>query len=369
MAEEKKQKQEKKKSLFSSLSNIGIGEERDFFMDNLSMLLSSGIDILSALEAVKEEMRSKRMRQVVAYVQEDIDAGLPVWRALERTNLLSGHIISLVRIGEKTGRLPENLKVIVAERQKERLFKSKIRGAMMYPVLVLSITLVIGVVIAWFILPRLAKVFGELRMELPFITKVLIAIGKFLGVYGAIAIPAFLVGSALIFYFVFIFSRTKFIGQSILFHIPVIKRLILEVELARFGYILGTLLDAGLPILDALDSLQEVSTFRMYQRLYAHLRVNVEEGSTFQKAFKKYSGSNGLIPVSVQQMVGVAEQSGTLAEMLRKVGSTYEEKTDITTKSLSVILEPILLVIVWFGVVGVALAVILPVYSLIGGIK
>src|SRR3989344_2398237 len=354
----------------SFLARLGTGKEREYFIENLTMMLASGMDVFYALDAIKREIRSKALKTAISEMEDDISGGSTLWRALENTNLLPDHVVALVRIGEESGRLPENLKVIVIQQEKDRTFKSKIRSAMLYPILVLFLTLVFGLGIGWFILPRLASVFSELRLELPFVTKVLIQVGNFLGDYGFVAVPAILIGVFAIIYFTFIFSRTKFIGERILFSIPVIKKLIQEVELARMGFILGTLLGAGMPVVAALDSLYKASSLKIYKKLYAHLRDSVEEGNSIKKSFELYPKEiNRLVPITVQQMLVAGEKSAQLPETLLKIGEIFETKTETTTKNLTVILEPILLVIVWMGVVGVALAVILPIYSLIGGLN
>ena len=110
-------------------------------------------------------------------------------------------------------------------------------------------------------------------------------------------------------------------------------------------------------------------TFRVYQDIYSKLREAVEEGRSIKKSFLLYPEVNILLPLPIQQMIVAAEQSGHLADTLKTIGDIYEEKTETTTKNISVLLEPLLLVIVWLGVVAVALAVILPIYSLIGGLN
>jgi hypothetical protein len=167
----------------------------------------------------------------------------------------------------------------------------------------------------------------------------------------------------------FFYKKTKIIGEKIMLNLPIIKKLIREVELARFGFIFGTLLKAGLPILDAFDSLIQASSYSSYRKTYGYFRDNVELGLSFQKIFLSYPHIENFIPGPNQQMIIAAEQSGQLADALIKIGEIYEEKTETTTKNLAVILEPILLIIVWLGVVFVALAVIMPVYSLIGGLN
>lgn len=129
---------------FIFLSNFGIGKEKEYFIENLSMLVGYGIDILSALIAIKQEIRSKRMREIISDLEAQIKEGSPFWRALEENRIFPQHIISLVRIGEETGKLTENLKIIAIQEQKERGFRSKISSAMMYPAMVLFLTLFVG---------------------------------------------------------------------------------------------------------------------------------------------------------------------------------------------------------------------------------
>ncbi|MCR4328492.1 MAG: type II secretion system F family protein [Patescibacteria group bacterium] len=346
---------------------FGLSKERDYFIENLSMLIASGMPITSALDAMALEMRSRRMKSIVADIKADIESGSPLWKALVTTNLFPDHAVSLIQLGEESGKLMENLKVVAVEQEKDRVFKSKLRSAMMYPVFVLSLTVIIGVGIAWFILPKLATVFSQLKIKLPLITKILIESGIFLGNYGQYVVPAGIVVMGLFFFFLFSFRKTKFIGQFVLFSSPGIKGLIKEVEVARFGYLLGTLLEAGLPITHVFNSLANATEVAPYRKLYFHLRDSIKDGNSLQKSFGTFRHANRLIPAPIQQLIFVGEQSGSLSTTSLKIGATFETKADTSTKNLAVILEPILLVIVWLGVVAVALAVILPIYNLIGG--
>lgn len=349
--------------------NLGIGKEKDFFIENLAMLLEAGNDILSAFDTIKAEMRSSRMLRIIDEMKENAEGGYSFWRILEQSGILSQQEVSLVRLGEESGRMVENLKLIAVRQQKEKDFRSRIRSAMTYPIIIFALTATVGIGIAWFILPKLATVFTGLKLRLPLITKALIALGNFLSDYGSMAIPLFLLTVFIIFYFIFIFKKTKFIGEAILFAFPAVKQLVQQVELSRFGYVLGNLLDAGLPILEALDSLRESTGSRLYHKFYAYLRDSIDEGNSFQQSFGLYQQADKLIPVSIQQMIVAGEHSGHLAQTLIKIGEIFEDKIDVTAKNLTVILEPILLVIVWFGVLAVALAVILPIYGLIGGLN
>lgn len=319
-----------------------------------------------ALETMAADARNGGMRRILERLRDDVESGFPLWQALGRTKLFGESTVALLKIGEETGRLSENLRLVNEREEKERALRSRLRSATLYPMFVFVLAAGIGVGIAWFILPELSRVFSQLRIALPFPTKVLIAVGAFLEQYGTVAVPAFFVGCVVVIYFFFFFRKTRFIGQTILFLFPGTRKLVQEVELERFGYLLGTLLDAGIPISEALNSLIGTSFFPQYRSWYEHLAKNVRDGYSFEASFDATPKSRRLFPSSVRQLIVTGERSGNLSATFLKISETYEEKSETTTKNLAVILEPILLVIVWLGVVGVALAVILPIYSLIG---
>lgn len=351
------------------LSTFGLSKERDQFIENFSMLVLSGMTIIGALSSIIKQTKSPGMKAILERMLVEIESGSPVWKALDGTKFFKGYTISLIRLGEESGNFAENLKVVALEEEKDREFKSKIKSALMYPIFVLGLTGIVGIGISWFILPKLAKIFYDLKLALPLITRVLLAFGLFLSKHGIIAVPA---GGAVIGavgFLVFGWNKTKFIGEAVIFSIPGIKMLLMEVEVARFGYLLGTLLEAGLPVTRAIDSLASASEVIRYKKFYLALRESIDAGNSFEKSFAAYKSINSLIPPPVQQLIISGEQSGNLNKTLIKVGQVLEAKSDTTTKNLTIIMEPILLVIVWAGVVSVAFAVILPIYSLVGGLN
>jgi len=350
-------------------SSLAIGDEKDFFIENLSVLLASGMPIVVSLQSMKEEVKSGILKKIINNLVEEITAGSTLWRSLEKTGLFQKHFISLIRIGEQSGRLSENLKIVAKSQLKEKLFRSKIKSAMAYPVFVFFLILFVGAGVVWFILPKLTSVFSQLDVNLPKITQLLISFGEFLKVSGSVVVPSFLVGLLLLFYFIFFFPITKFIGQAIIFGLPITRGIIQQTELSRSGYILGSLLDAGMPIVEALEALATSSSFSAYKKFYIAISQSVSQGNSFQKSFQSYRKSSKLMPRTIQQMIVISEQSGSLPETLIKIGEMYEEKADLSAKNLATIIEPVFLIIVWFGVLFIALAVILPIYGLIGGLN
>lgn len=343
--------------------------EKDFLIDNLSLLLSSGVDVITALESIKTEVHSKKLKKSINLIQEHLKSGSTLWQALASSKLWPDYAISLVKMGEESGNLTENLKFVALEQQKERSYRSKITSAMIYPVFVFSITIIVGLAVALFLLPKLAITFSQLKIELPLITKILIAAGLFLGKFGIIFVPSLIILLLSCIYVLFFHQKTKFLGEIILWQISPVKILIQQVEIARLGYLLGTLLTSGITVVESLSSLAQSSTSKLYQKLYLHLHQKIAEGNSFSNSLSLYKGINSLIPAPIVQMIVASEQSGQLPQTLSKIGQMYEEKGEITTKNLTVLLEPILLIIVWLAVLAVALAIIVPIYSLIGGLN
>ncbi|HJQ08225.1 MAG TPA: type II secretion system F family protein [Candidatus Saccharimonadales bacterium] len=344
-------------------------KEREYFSANLAMMLRSAVPIGQALDSLRNTTNNQALKKTLAQMQTDIEAGLGLADALQRSGLVSPQTLVLVRLGEKSGHLIDNLELAAQQEEKRHMFAARVRSALIYPSFVLGLTVLVGLGVAWFLLPRLAVTFSELKVALPFITKMMIGCGVFLRDYGYIAVPLGLLALVASGYVLFVAPRTRAIGMRLLFRLPGIGRLMSEVEIAQFGYLLGTLLNAGLPVTQAVRLLAGASTAPHYKRFYTYLADSIGDGYSFKDSLHHYTGSLQLIPPAIQQMMIAGESSGSLPEVLATIGRTYEQKSDITTQNLQSILEPILLVIVWIGVMLVAVAVIVPIYSLVGGLR
>jgi type IV pilus assembly protein PilC len=298
-----------------------------------------------------------------------IEDGSNLWPILAQTNILPENMINLVKIGEKSGRLDENLQLVSKQLQKDRSFKSKVRSAMLYPAVILVTCLIVGLLVAWFILPKLSKVFANMGTDIPLPTQILINIGAFAEQYGGILVPTIIVT---ILMFIFLFTTVKSVskfGYNVLFFIPVVRKLLMEVEIGRLGFVIGTLLNSGFTILEALDLLQTSTRSYSFKKMYIQLAKNIEDGRPLSKAIELSKYAKKFVPIQVKQMIIAGEQSGSLPLIMQRVNDIYEEKVDSSAKNLSVVLEPILLVIVALFVLFIAVSVIMPIYGLIGGLS
>jgi type II secretory pathway component PulF len=261
------------------------------------------------------------------------------------------------------------MKIIVLQQRKNRLFKSKLVSAMIYPAIIFVLSTIIGMAIFIFVIPRLASVYSALNIELPLITQVMINLSIFLSNYWFIVIPLGLILTYLTYFYLFINPKTKRTGQKILFSLGPFRNVIINLEVARLGFLLGTLIEAGLPILDAISSMSRSSDFYAYTDFYDFLEQKIQDGESFQQTFAKFKNINKIIPVPIQQIIISAERSGKLKESLLQIHETFEERIDTSSRNLAVVLEPLMLIIVWLGVVFVALSVIFPIYNLVGGVS
>lgn len=345
------------------------GKEKETFFENFGLILTSDLDISSSLDVLKAESNSKSLKSAVESIEKDISDGSSVWKSLERISILPQHLLSVIRIGERSGKLKENTLIVLTQMQKEREFKNKIRSASLYPILVLGLIFVVGFAMIIFVLPRITSVYKGLSIELPDVTKALIALGDFFNEYGNIVVPVFIVLFILLIFILFIYKKTKFIGQEIMFRTPLLGRMLTEVEVSRFGFLMGSLLSTGYPLLKAVELLISSTVYKRYKVFYEFMLDQLEQGYTFDQIIKKYKKIGHVLPPYARQLLISAEKSGSLNNSLSKIGDVYLEKNEITLKNLTVLIEPILLIIVWLGVAFVALSIILPIYNLVGNIS
>jgi len=344
--------------------SIGFGNERDYFIENMSLLISSGMGISNTLEALLSSVKTQKMKTITAAIKEMVEDGSPLWKAFQETKFFPDRIIALIRSGEESGRLPEHLNLVTIQQHKEKVFKSRLRSALLYPGIVLFLAFVVGLGSAWFLLPHIVDLFKQSTQQLPQSTQILIWFGAFFESYGIVFVPVLILLMFFIVYMVFVNRPTKFLGDAILFSLPGIKTLVQGVELAQFGYMFGAMLQAGFPIHEALQTVKEASAYVSYQKFYDHLGESIVRGETFKMAFDSYKKAERFIPIPIQQLIISAEKSGKLTETFIKIALIFEEKTEAMSKDLTTILEPIVLIVVGLIVAFVVSGVIGPIYGI-----
>lgn len=346
-----------------------MSKEYDFFLENLNLLMRSALPVREAIETLKDEIKSKKMLRAIAIIESEIDGGSKMSTALGKSGLLSERYIALLRLGEETGELQKQLALVVDEQKKEKALHSKIRGALIYPAMVLMVTVVVGIFTMWYIFPKLTAVFASSGDKLPFTTRVIIGIGDFLTSYGVIVVPLGFISFGLTVYLLFMYKKTRWVGETFLLRLSASRSIVQGIELARFGYVMGSLLKAGISLPQALLSMEDSTSFVLYKKFYTNVLENVTEGNSLYKSIIKYPNYQMFIPSYLARLLSAGEKSGSLAETLLDIGEIYETKTENLAQNLSVMLEPIIIVVVGGIVAFLAVAIISPIYGLTQEIK
>lgn len=337
--------------------------QKVLFTRNLAVMLKAGISIDEAIEILAEQGKG-RIRPVLTGIREVIVSGGRFADALAATpKIFNSYYVSMVRAGEESGTLADNLESLAIRYAKDYEIRQKAQSAMVYPALVLCLTIGLGGIIALFVLPRLSSLFRAFHFELPWTTRALIATSEFLKSYGLIATIA-----AVVFIGFFIwFARQPFTAgffHRLWFHLPIVKSITRPLNQARFALVFASLLKSGLPINQALDITSSVLGNVLYRQALADASSRVTQGEPLGDVLE----SSHVFPLFITRMVAIGEQTGRLEDVLDYIGEFYENELDATLKNLSVIIEPVLLVSIGLLVAGVALSIITPIYNFIGAI-
>ena len=350
-------------SLFSKVTF----QERLMFTKHLDTMISAGIPIVDALETVIDQAKSQKFREVLESISADIKNGQSLANSLgKHPKVFDELYVSLIRVGEESGTLEENLSFLAKQMAKDFRLRKKVRGAMIYPAIVVTAMSIMGIFISLFILPKLVDFFSSFDMELPFPTKVLLFVSKMMRNY---RIHIF-VGLALFIILVRVITRIQAVRpkwHAFLLKLPGIGKLISYSQLSHFARNFGTLIKSAIPISRALEITAATLTNLRFRKDLLEINKSLVWGKNIGDSLnnKKYFE----YPPLVSKMIAVGEKTGKLDETLLYLGNFYEEEIDDLSKNLSTIIEPILLIIIGCGVAFLALAIISPIYELTGSIR
>lgn len=351
----------------ASIGHIGLGKDRMMFIQNLGTMLGAGLSLVESLHTLQKETRAKPMRKIIQNIIDNVENGYPLWKAMEAQSFFTPHAIALVRIGEEAGNLAENVVYLAQQEEKDAALKGKVKMAMIYPTIVMVLMFIIVVGLGMFVLPQLLGVLTSLDVPLPLATRMIILFTNMFTEHGAVFVPS-MMGAFVVLSILSKYTNFKVVTQWIMFHIPGIGALAREATIARFGVILGGLLKAGVPVVEAMQSLVTVTPIVRYKKLYQKMLDHIQVGDSFAKSFTLIKKSEKLLPPSVQQLVITGERSGALADITLKIADIYDKKASDTAQKLPVILEPMLLLFIG-GLVGtIAFAIIVPIYSIVGNV-
>lgn len=328
---------------------------------NMSAMLNAGLSLSRALSVIERQSSNKNLKKVTSGISESVKKGSSFHEALAQyPKIFNELFIAMARAGEESGGLASALSVVGLQMERSEELVKKIKGAMIYPSIVVSAVVIVGILMLIFVVPTLTKTFTELGVQLPLATRIIVATSNFM-VANVLLVFAALV--ALVIGGIF-FARSKRGSALILWgalHMPVIGELVRETYSARFARTLSSLLTSGVPVLDALDITKEVVHAETFASVVSQAEASVKKGEPLSTAFAEHSN---LYPILMSDMMSVGEETGKVAEMLKQIAEFYEADVAEKTKDLSTIIEPVLMLLIGTMVGIFAVSIISPIYSL-----
>jgi type IV pilus assembly protein PilC len=343
---------------------IGSGvktDQRITLTKNLSAMLGAGLTLSRALSVINRQTPNKVLKRIVSELETAVKSGSAFHEALaQHPKVFSRLFIAMTKAGEESGKLADTLAVVAKQMETSNNLTKKIKGAMIYPAVILVAIFIIGILMLMFVVPTLSSTFASLGVELPLSTRIIVGASDFAAnnpilVFGLLA----LVGGG--FYMIFKSKRGKKALLTVSLRAPVIGELVRETFSARATRTLSSLLSSGVEMLTAIAISAEVVGDNKFGKVLVEAEESVKKGEALSATFMKYPK---LYPIFVSEMASVGEETGKLADMLGQVATYYETDVEARTKDLSTIIEPLLMLFIGAFVGIFAVSMMSPIYSL-----
>jgi len=358
-----------KEHWFDSMTSFlgGVPEQQKIiFTKNLGYMIDAGLPVAKSLSVLERQIKNKRFKSIIVSIEAEIRKGQTLSDAAAMfPSVFTNLFVSMVKAGEESGKLSESLAIIGEQMEGVYKLKKKIIGAMIYPAIIISLMVLIGVLMLIYVVPTITATFQSLNVQLPLVTQILISTSDFLKNHILLSLSSF-IAIVLIFYFASISKKGKRLIDLLSLKLPVIGDLVKETNSARIARTLSSLLSSGVAFDKAILITSDVVGNSFFRDILHDASVKVEKGETISSVFL----ANGRVcPDFVGEMMSVGEETGRLPAMLMEVATYYENSVDQKTKDMSTIIEPVLMIVIGVAVGFFAFAIIKPIYSVMDTIN
>lgn len=361
-------KEEKKSfefSLFSSYASFST-KKQTFFAKRLSFLIRAGVPMLESIHVIKEQTKSKGEIKIFERIIADVSNGQTLSGSLARfKNVFGNFAINVIKAGENSGTLIDNLNYLADELKKKEMLRKKIMGAMLYPIIVTVATFGVTGFLTVYIFPKIIPIFQSLNAKLPLSTKIIMYITDVIrndGLYIFLGLALFIFGIVMLIKKV---PTVRFFYDGFLLRIPIFGPIVMNYNLTNTMRTLGLLLRSGISLTEALIVTSETTDNVRYKDAFKTISGGVMKGKTLSELIHKYPN---IFPSMLTHMISIGEKSGNLSNTLIYLSEFYEHEFDDQTKNLSSTIEPILMIIMGIMVGFVAISVITPIYEITNSI-
>ncbi|MBI4823383.1 MAG: type II secretion system F family protein [Nitrospirae bacterium] len=340
-------------------------EDMIIFSRQLSTLIKSGISFMKSLDTLEEQTKSKKLKTVIARIRTEVEGGASFSEALSRhPKVFSPLYISMVKVGEEAGVLDEILERLSFLLEHEAVTKARVKTAIRYPLIVITVLLFAFVFLTTFVVPKFAALYSQSKTVLPLPTRMLIMMNKLLTHYWMFIGGA--IGGAILLVRGYIKTPPgRWNLDKLKLKVPIIGTIVERSVMSRFARIFSTLYRSGIPMLHALDIVSGTIGNVIIGRAVNIIKEDVREGKGLSAPMIK----TGVFPSIVSQMVAVGEETGALDDMLLKVSDYYDLEVEYSIKNLSTTIEPVLIFLLAIGVLFLALGIFLPIWDMISVLK
>ncbi|AKH20526.1 type II secretion system F family protein [Sedimenticola thiotaurini] len=347
-------------ALFNTKKRITPGDIA-IFSRQLATMMESGVPLVQAFDIVGRGHDNPSMQDLILSIKADVEGGTALAEALAKHPLYFDDLFcNLVRAGEAAGVLEDLLDKIATYKEKTESIKGKIKKALFYPAAVIIVAILVTILIMLFVIPQFESLFSSFGGDLPAFTKMVISISKWMNSYWWLMLLG-VIGSVYVFSYSFKRSRKmRHVIDKLTLQIPIIGVIIHKATIARFSRTLATMFAAGVPLVEALESVAGATGNIVYSDAVMRMREDVATGQSLQLTMKQQQ----LFPHMVVQMVSIGEESGSLDHMLSKVADFYEEEVDNAVDALSSLMEPLIMVVIGGLVGSLVVAMYLPIFKM-----
>ena len=331
------------------------------FTRQMATMVKAGVPLLQAFDITVDGLDKPSMKSLVLEVRNDVSGGTTLAGALRRHPLFFDELYcSLVEVGEQSGALDTLLDRVAGYKEKTEALKAKIKKAMTYPIAIVIVAFLVTAILLIKVVPQFEDVFAGFGAELPAFTQVVIGLSEFMQQSWYIMLAAIVAGLFGLRKLLQVSPRAREARDRLLLKLPIIGKIIRLSSIARFSRTLSITFSAGVPLVEALDSVAGASGNVVYRQATASIKSGVSGGKQLQTAMRETE----VFPSMDVQMVAIGEESGALDEMLDKVASLHEEAVDTMVDSMSSLMEPLIMVVLGTLVGGLIVAMYLPIFSL-----
>ncbi|MDD5291144.1 MAG: type II secretion system F family protein [Patescibacteria group bacterium] len=365
--EDKKKKPESGESLMDKINNLLLVfsrvplKEKLFFVQYLGIMLKSGISLASGLKTLSAQSANKRFAKIIGEIAASVEKGTSFTESLKPHQKIFGELfINMIEAGEVSGKLENVLVQLYTQLKKQNELVSKVKGAMTYPAVIIVAMGGIGAFMMIKIVPQMIGMLKEFNAELPLPTKILISVSDALVNNGLLA-AGVLVVSILIIIQIMRTYKGRYYWQTIVLHMPIISPIVKKVNLAKFSRTVSTLLKTDIMIIKTFQITANVLGNLHYRKAVNEMAERIKKGSQINEVVSSYPK---LFPPVVNQIISVGEETGELDNILTELADFYEGEVDKIMDNLPSIIEPLLILILGCAVGGMAVAIIMPMYSM-----